>query len=84
MKDFSHTHALPFVENIQLERHEENKTTDKKNLEKSRDITVNRREVLIMTNIIKEKRHCIIETRIALNGDAIATVNNEKTKKNGN
>lgn len=34
-----------------------------------------------MTNIIQEKRHCIIKTGIALNGDAIATENNEKTKK---
>lgn len=33
-----------------------------------------------MMNIIKEKRHCIIKTRIALNGDAIATENNEKIK----
>lgn len=50
-------------------------------MEKSRDITGNRRDVLIMTKIIKEKRHCIIKTGIALNGDAIATENNEKTKK---
>lgn len=34
-----------------------------------------------MTNIIQEKRHCIIKTGIALNGDAIATENKEKTKK---
>jgi hypothetical protein len=83
VKDFSCTHALPFAESIQLERHKENKTTDKKNSEKNRDITENRREVLL-SNIIKEQRHCIIKTRIALNRDAIATENNEKAKRCGN
>lgn len=76
MKDFSHTYALPSTESIQLERHKENKTTDKKNSEKNRDITGNRSSTMV--NTIKEQRHCIIKTRIALNGDAIATENNEK------